>query len=202
MFNEKLRHILNSKNISAKELSFNSGISQSHLSKLLNNKIQPRYDKIVKISEALHVSPSVFFELNNHSKLFGKTLNMKVAVIETEAMLADIYLNNEKTIFGFFLRYLKDYEDNLNKYDEIIGPKYQFLAFVREGEVTFKYPNGATKEFVIGDIITKEIDADGIRYFAKAGTFLTSIFMGSNMDVLWEYYTAKVGTVINQRNVE
>jgi hypothetical protein len=48
----------------------------------------------VSISEALEVSPCVFFAATRQHNVFGKSVNLSFAVIESEFMLADIYPNN------------------------------------------------------------------------------------------------------------
>lgn len=202
MFGDKLRHILHSKNISAKELSFSSGISQSHLSKIINNQLQPRFDKIECIADALEVSPGIFFNNENNTNSFGKPLNLYSAIVETDFMLADIYLNEYKNVFGFYLKYLKDYEALLNKYDEIIKSDYDFFAFVNEGEIIFSFPDGKKKKYPTGKILRKEKNFDEIVYSAKAGTCLTAVFMGRSMNLLWEFYTKNEDAVIARRVIK
>ncbi|MBL1215051.1 MAG: helix-turn-helix transcriptional regulator [Ignavibacteriae bacterium] len=202
LFGDKLRYILTTKNITAKELSFSSGISQSHLSKLINNQLQPRFDKIESIAKVLEVSPGIFFNNEKSDSAFGKPLNLNSAVIETDFMLADIYLSEDKKVFGFYLRYLKDYEAMLNKYDEIIKSDYQFMAYISKGEITLKLPNGKTENYLPGDILRKEKNNNEIIYSVKAGTFLTAVFMGDNMNSIWDYYTKNKGLVITERVIK
>lgn len=54
-FSERLRKILNEKTIKASQLAELTGLSESLISQYLNDKIEPKNDKLLIISEALNV---------------------------------------------------------------------------------------------------------------------------------------------------
>lgn len=54
----RIKKILDERNMSKAELSRLTGISNSSLSEYLNGKYEPKQDKIALIARALHVSPA------------------------------------------------------------------------------------------------------------------------------------------------
>ena len=66
-FSQQLSKLLSAVGKSQKDLSTQTNISESKLSKLLSGRIEPKYKDILSISDALKVSPSFFFNTNNDS---------------------------------------------------------------------------------------------------------------------------------------
>jgi len=66
-FSLKLTQLLSAFGKSQKDLSHQTDISESKLSKLLSGKVEPRYKDILTISDSLNVSPSFFFDTRNTS---------------------------------------------------------------------------------------------------------------------------------------
>ncbi|MEN8193021.1 MAG: helix-turn-helix transcriptional regulator [Bacteroidota bacterium] len=60
-FSTQLAKILTATGKSQKEVSIQTDISETKLSKLLSGRMKPQYEDILKISEVLKVSPSFFF---------------------------------------------------------------------------------------------------------------------------------------------
>ncbi len=70
---EKLRKLRKKKKMTLKTLSENTGVSISFLSQVERNKCNVTLESLRKISDALNVNPSIFFENKNHdnsNKLF------------------------------------------------------------------------------------------------------------------------------------
>ena len=66
-FSSQLSKLLVAFGKSQKDLSIDTIISESKLSKLLSGKVQPQYKDILKISNAMKVSPSFFFNIDDDS---------------------------------------------------------------------------------------------------------------------------------------
>lgn len=60
---DKIKNLLKEKNISQSELSKLTGIRQSSISDYINNRYIPKQDKIYLIANALNVSPSHLYTL-------------------------------------------------------------------------------------------------------------------------------------------
>jgi len=65
MFGENLHKIMQAQNISGKELSRSTGISQSTISKFLSGNQEPRYSQIIQIARAVNLPPDVFISVSS-----------------------------------------------------------------------------------------------------------------------------------------
>jgi transcriptional regulator with XRE-family HTH domain len=63
---ERIKSVRNQKAVSQLELSLRSGLSQSFIASVESGKKQPSALTIIKIANALDVSPRVFFPENNN----------------------------------------------------------------------------------------------------------------------------------------
>lgn len=61
-FAVKLRYFLNEYNLKQNDLAKMTGINKSSISEYLSGNYQPKYKNILKIAQALHISPDVFLE--------------------------------------------------------------------------------------------------------------------------------------------
>ena len=61
-FAVKLRYFLNEYNLKQNDLAKMTGINKSSISEYLSGNYQPKYKNILKIAQALHMSPDVFLE--------------------------------------------------------------------------------------------------------------------------------------------
>ncbi len=59
---EKVRHLMDERDITQKQLSRLSGITESSISRYLNNTKRPRMDIVVNIAKALHVETEYLLE--------------------------------------------------------------------------------------------------------------------------------------------
>ncbi len=66
-FSSQLSKLLAALGKSQKELSAQTNISESKISKLQNGKLEPKHKDIYKIAEALKVSPAFFFKTKDHN---------------------------------------------------------------------------------------------------------------------------------------
>lgn len=57
-FNEKVRELMKDADITQKELSKKSGVSEASLSRYLSGSLKPRMDIVINVAKALGVSPS------------------------------------------------------------------------------------------------------------------------------------------------
>ncbi|MGB4610949.1 MAG: S24 family peptidase [Saccharofermentanales bacterium] len=65
-FSKKLRKIMEDRKMSQTELAKSSGITQSSISDYLNDRYEPKQDKVHAIAKALNVSPSLLVGRNQH----------------------------------------------------------------------------------------------------------------------------------------
>ena len=74
-FATTLRYILKEQNLKQNDLAKLTGINKSSISEYLSGNYQPKYKNILKIAQALHISPDTFLEKNRtlkHIPLLGK----------------------------------------------------------------------------------------------------------------------------------
>lgn len=88
---DRLKQLRNEKGLSTYELSEKTGISQSTISKLENNKRRADLYTIEKIANALDVNVKSLFEDENKGKI--SALSNKLAVKNSEDVFWDIYEN-------------------------------------------------------------------------------------------------------------
>lgn len=66
-FSSKLKYFLDVKKIKPSELAKSSGLSESLISQYLNNKINPKNDKIIIIAQTLDIDPIELIEIDNNA---------------------------------------------------------------------------------------------------------------------------------------
>jgi transcriptional regulator with XRE-family HTH domain len=91
MFREKVKELMNQENITQKELSELSGITESSISRYLNGERTPRIDIIINFAKALKVNPN--YLICNDDDLSKK----ETAYIQCHTMLARNKNNLSKT---------------------------------------------------------------------------------------------------------
>ncbi|MEN6321707.1 MAG: helix-turn-helix transcriptional regulator [Syntrophaceae bacterium] len=58
---EKIKRLMREQNITQEELEKRTGITQSFISQIINNKKKPGYDNILKLATALRVNVGELF---------------------------------------------------------------------------------------------------------------------------------------------
>ena len=118
-FSQQLSKLLSAVGKSQKDLSIQTNISESKLSKLLSGRIEPKYKDILSISDALKISPSFLFNTNNDSPPaeIGYILGSRVYTIiyrnskQKTLILMGRTLESSTWIPNEALRFLSDMEN-------------------------------------------------------------------------------------------
>ena len=82
-----IRRLRKAKNISQLELSIRANMSQSFLANLETGKKEPSAMTLIRIAEALEVSPREFFPENNNNSTINVKLEIKNEIMELLAKL-------------------------------------------------------------------------------------------------------------------
>lgn len=114
---EKIFELLKQKDMSQKEFSERTGISQSTISDWKRKKTNPAADKILKICEVLQVSPSELLE-EDEIEANKKRSGDYVLFSKDERFLVESYRNleqNQKERLMGYMRALRDMISNQEK---------------------------------------------------------------------------------------
>ncbi len=114
---EKIFELLKQKDMSQKEFSERTGISQSTISDWKRKKTNPAADKILKICEVLQVSPSELLE-EDEIEANKKRSGDYVLFSKDERFLVESYRNleqNQKERLMGYMRALQDMISNQEK---------------------------------------------------------------------------------------
>ena len=114
---EKIFELLKQKDMSQKEFSERTGISQSTISDWKRKKTNPAADKILKICEVLQVSPSELLE-EDEIEANKKRAGDYVLFSKDERFLVESYRNleqNQKERLMGYMRALQDMISNQEK---------------------------------------------------------------------------------------
>ncbi len=114
---EKIFELLKQKDMSQKEFSERTGISQSTISDWKRKKTNPAVDKILKICEVLRVSPSELLE-EDEIEANKKHSGDYVLFSKDERFLVESYRNleqNQKERLMGYMRALQDMMRNQEK---------------------------------------------------------------------------------------
>ena len=165
-FSERLKNILNEKNITQSELSKITGIGKSSLTAYIKGEYKPKQDKIYKIAKALDVP---IFYLTDWDE-YDKKVNLSELKTDVEIYkLLSKKFNDEETsqislIIDNFKQLkdkkrLVDYSNNLLNADE-----YDLTAIVRDDSMKPKYSKGDRVyinfgyDFSLNDVYLVEYD--------------------------------------------
>lgn len=106
MLGENLKTIMKEKGVTSKELAERVGVSQVHISYILNNKRDPSIDLLEKIANVLNVSVSDFYlEKNLESQVDSDIVRIERA---RSKMPQEDRENMMKTLEAAFGKYFKD----------------------------------------------------------------------------------------------
>lgn len=110
MLSENLKNIMKEKGITSKELAERVGVSQVHISYILNNKRDPSIDLLEKIATILNVSVSDFYldeiiEDNQENKISSDIVRIERA---RNKMPKEEQENMMKVLEAAFAKYFKD----------------------------------------------------------------------------------------------
>lgn len=106
MLGENLKTIMKEKGVTSKELAERVGVSQVHISYILNNKRDPSIDLLEKIANVLNVSVSNFYlEKNLESQVDSDIVRIERA---RSKMPQEDRENMMKTLEAAFGKYFKD----------------------------------------------------------------------------------------------
>lgn len=165
-FSERLKNILNEKNITQSELSKITGIGKSSLTAYLKGEYNPKQDKIYKIAKALNVP---VFYLTDWEEYDKKTnLSELKTDIEIYSLLSKKFDDEETSQISLIIdnfqklkdkKRLVDYSNNLLNADD-----YDLTAIVRDDSMKPKYNKGDRVyinfgyDFSLNDVYLVEYD--------------------------------------------
>lgn len=165
-FSERLKNILNEKNITQSELSKITGIGKSSLTAYLKGEYNPKQDKIYKIAKALNVP---VFYLTDWEEYDKKTnLSELKTDIEIYSLLSKKFDDEETSQISLIIdnfqklkdkKRLVDYSNNLLNADE-----YDLTAIIQDDSMKPEYNKGDRVyinfgyDFTIGDVYLIEYD--------------------------------------------
>ena len=165
-FSERLKNILNEKNITQSELSKITGIGKSSLTAYLKGEYNPKQDKIYKIAKALDVP---VFYLTDWEEYDKKTnLSELKTDIEIYSLLSKKFDDEETSQISLIIdnfqklkdkKRLVDYSNNLLNADE-----YDLTAIIQDDSMKPEYNKGDRVyinfgyDFTIGDVYLIEYD--------------------------------------------
>ena len=89
IFSEKVQKIMNEHNLSQKQLSEMTHISEASLSRYISGRLEPRIDVVLSIAKALGVEPTELlsdFKQNNKKDVYQETLSI---VARNKSQLTD-----------------------------------------------------------------------------------------------------------------
>ena len=132
MFKSRLNQILKAQKISGKEISLETGISESTISKFLSGNQEPKYSQIIKIAQALHLSPEVFMSPINSQ------FETRPPIINEYFMLRDIYNDKYSNLIITTFHAFKDFEV---KFSDIVDPEAFYISVILEGSIKSEYGN-------------------------------------------------------------
>ncbi len=134
-----LKQLMHEKNIKQSDLSKLTGINKSSISEYLSNNYQPKYKNIVKIAQALQVSPTIFLSNNSSVDIKQKKLPILGRIAAGLPILAQENIegympSDNNTEADFCLRIKGDSMINARIYDgDIVYIKEQ--PIVENGEI-------------------------------------------------------------------
>lgn len=165
-FSERLKNILNEKNITQSELSKITGIGKSSLTAYLKGEYNPKQDKIYKIAKALNVP---VFYLTDWEEYDKKTnLSELKTDIEIYGLLSKKFDDEETSQISLIIdnfqkikdkKRLVDYSNNLLNADD-----YDLTAIIQDDSMKPEYNKGDRVyinfgyDFTIGDVYLIEYD--------------------------------------------
>lgn len=165
-FSERLKNILNEKNITQSELSKITGIGKSSLTAYLKGEYNPKQDKIYKIAKALNVP---VFYLTDWEEYDKKTnLSELKTDIEIYSLLSKKFDDEETSQISLIIdnfqklkdkKRLVDYSNNLLNADD-----YDLTAIIQDDSMKPEYSKGDRVyinfgyDFTIGDVYLIEYD--------------------------------------------
>lgn len=165
-FSERLKNILNEKNITQSELSKITGIGKSSLTAYLKGEYNPKQDKIYKIAKALNVP---VFYLTDWEEYDKKTnLSELKTDIEIYSLLSKKFDDEETSQISLIIdnfqklkdkKRLVDYSNNLLNADD-----YDLTAIIQDDSMKPEYNKGDRVyinfgyDFTIGDVYLIEYD--------------------------------------------
>ena len=165
-FSERLKNILNEKNITQSELSKITGIGKSSLTAYLKGEYNPKQDKIYKIAKALNVP---VFYLTDWEEYDKKTnLSELKTDIGIYGLLSKKFDDEETSQISLIIdnfqkikdkKRLVDYSNNLLNADD-----YDLTAIIQDDSMKPEYNKGDRVyinfgyDFTIGDVYLIEYD--------------------------------------------
>ncbi|MEF9966884.1 MAG: helix-turn-helix transcriptional regulator [Longicatena sp.] len=131
-FSERLRKILNEKKIKASQLAELTGLSESLISQYLNDKIEPKNDKLLIISEALNVDLLSLMGIDKQYDEYKQVANKDNKTLFSTPQEAFEYIIKQPTVAmygGYDLEKMSDEEliefaNDLADMLSIISKKY------------------------------------------------------------------------------
>ena len=118
--------------ISGKEISLETGISESTISKFLSGNQEPKYSQIIKIAQALNFSPEVFMSVINPQ------FETRPPIINEYFMLRDIYNEKYSNLIITTFHAFKDFQV---KFEDIIDEEALYISVILEGGMDSDYGN-------------------------------------------------------------
>jgi len=129
MFGENLHKIMQAQNISGKELSRSTGISQSTISKFLSGNQEPKYSQIIQLAKAVNLPPGVFISV------ISSQYDSAPPMINECCMIRELYRDTASNLHITTLHSFKEFTMDLSDmvYDEAI-----YVTVMLEGETNSK----------------------------------------------------------------
>lgn len=89
IFGQKLRQIMNDRNISANELAKSIDIDRANISKYLNGDSSPKLNTFFSICSYFNVEPNYFFEVDGEVSLPSSSKSESAKIIESLFIIMD-----------------------------------------------------------------------------------------------------------------
>lgn len=132
MFNSRLNQIMKEQKVSGKEISLETGICESTISKFLSGNQEPKYSQIIKIAQALKLSPEVFMSVINPQ------FETRPPIINEYFMLRDIY--NEK-YSNLIINTFHAFKDFQVKFEDVVDEEAVYISVILEGGIDSDFGN-------------------------------------------------------------
>lgn len=161
----RIKLLRKSKNFTLKEVSEKTGLSISFLSQLENAKTSATLESLKKISDAMNVSPGVFFSERNQeqeSLIMRNTLDMKCS-IDNAFIYRDLTGKMENPLFLPIVVILNPGENQGNNFSHM----GQEFLYVLEGTLTVLLNE---EEIILNPFDSIFFNAENLHYWLNQST--------------------------------